>query len=616
MRSLVAGLWITAQLLLSQVSVLTWHNDNARSGQNLAETVLTPANVNSSKFGKLFTIPVDGKVDAQPLFVSSLERGAGPAYNVLYVVTEHDSAYAFDADNGRQLWHSSMLGAGETSSDARGCGQITPEIGITSTPAIDLRIGPHGTIYLVAMTKSASGTYHHRLHALDIATGAEQFGGPVEIAATYPGDGAEGSGGMQTFAAGQHEDRPGLLIVSGAVYTTWGSHCDAGPYTGWVIGYNELTLAQTGVLNLTPNGNDGGIWMAGGGPAADAAGNLYLLMGNGTFDTSLAAGFPERGDYGNAFVKIKVSASGSLSVADYFTMSNTTNESNGDQDLGSGGIMLLPSVMDGSGQTRSLAVGAGKDRNIYVVDQNNMGKFSPNADAIYQQMNTAVAGGVFSAPAWFNGTMYYGAVGDILRAFSFSNGNFSLNPASQSSHAFLSPGTTPSISANGTADAILWAAENSSPAVLHAYDATNLAIELYNSNQAPNGRDNFGSGNKFIVPMVANGKVYVGTTNGVGVFGLLCSYAVTPAHAAIPASGGTGEISIAASGGCAWSATSDATWLKITSSSSGTGAGTIGYSVAANSGPEGRTAQIDAGGRRFIVNQGGTSPQPRRGRKD
>jgi hypothetical protein len=272
--------------------------------------------------------------------------------------------------------------------------------------------------------------------------------------------------------------------------------------------------------------------------------------------------------------------------------------------------------MDGSGQTRSLAVGAGKDRNIYVVDQNNMGKFSPNADAIYQQMNTAVAGGVFSAPAWFNGTMYYGAVGDILRAFSFSNGNFSLNPASQSSHAFLSPGTTPSISANGTADAILWAAENSSPAVLHAYDATNLAIELYNSNQAPNGRDNFGSGNKFIVPMVANGKVYVGTTNGVGVFGLLCSYAVTPAHAAIPASGGTGEISIAASGGCAWSATSDATWLKITSSSSGTGAGTIGYSVAANSGPEGRTAQIDAGGRRFIVNQGGTSPQPRRGRKD
>jgi hypothetical protein len=616
MRGIVAGLWITAQLLPSQVSVLTWHNDNARSGQNQSETVLTPANVNSSKFGKLFTIPVDGKVDAQPLFVSSLERDGQPPHNVLYVVTEHDSAYAFDADSGTQLWHASMLGTGETSSDARGCGQITPEIGITSTPAIDLRIGPHGTMYLVAMTKAASGSYHHRLHALDIATGAEQFGGPVEIAATYPGDGAEGSGGMQTFAAGQHEDRPGLLIVNGVVYTTWGSHCDAGPYTGWVIGYNESTLAQTGVLNLTPNGNDGGIWMAGGGPAADAAGNLYLLMGNGTFDTTLAAGFPAHGDYGNAFVKIKVSPSGSLSVADYFTMSNTTNESNGDQDLGSGGIMLLPSVTDGSGQPRSLVVGAGKDRNIYVVDQNNMGKFSPNADAIYQQMSTAVAGSVFSAPAWFNGTMYYGAVGDILRAFSFSNGNFSLNPISQSSHAFGSPGTTPSISANGTRDAILWAAENSSPAVLHAYDATNLATELYNSSQAPNGRDNFGTGNKFIVPVVANGKVYVGTTNGVGVFGLLCSYAVTPTHSAIPESGGAGEISISASAGCAWSAASDASWLKITSNSSGTGAGKVGYSVAANTGPEERTAQIDAGGRIFVVNQAGASPEPRRGRKD
>jgi hypothetical protein len=579
----------------AQVNILTWHNDNARTGQNLQETILTPSNVNASTFGKLFTITVDGKVDAQPLYVASLAiRGKG-FRNVLYVVTEHASAYAFDADTGAQLWQTSMLGANETSSDARGCSQIVPEIGITSTPAIDLEIGPHGTMYLVAMSKSASGTYHQRLHALDLTTGAEQFNGPVEITATYPGSGAEGSGGMQKFAPGQHEDRPGLLIVNGIVYTTWGSHCDAGPYTGWVIGYNESTLAQTGVLNLTPNGNDGGIWMAGAGPAADAAGNLYLLMGNGTFDTTLTNGFPSKGNYGNAFVKIQVSATGALSVADYFTMSNTTSESNGDQDLGSGGLMLLPS---------SLAVGAGKDRNIYVVDQNNMGKFNPNTNSIHQLMQAPLSGGVFSSPAWFNGTLYYGAVGDVLKAFPFSNGSFSVTPSSQSTHSYGSPGTTPSISANGTQNAILWAAENTSTAALHAYDATNLATELYNSNQAANGRDHFGAGNKFIVPTVANGKVYVGTATGVGVFGLLCSYAIAPTRKAFPATGGNGQITVTASTGCPWSATSNASWITIS--------GTSSFTVAPNPGPDERVGTIAIAGRIFEVTQAGNSPKPRR----
>ncbi|MGA3190546.1 MAG: pyrrolo-quinoline quinone [Bryobacteraceae bacterium] len=605
-----------ARVLPAQVNVLTWHNDQARSGQNLNETILTPANVNAATFGRLFTIPVDGKVDAQPLYVSSIERSGGIAHNVVYIVTEHDSAYAFDADSGAPVWQVSVLGSNETPSDAHGCSLIIPEIGITSTPAIDLEMGPHGTMYLVAMTKDATGIYHQRLHALDLATGAEQFGGPVEIAATYPGTGAEGVGGMQTFSAGQHVERPGLLIANGVVYTTWGSHCDDGPYTGWVIGYNASTLAQTSVLNLTPNGYDGGIWMAGGGPAADAEGNLYLLMGNGTFDTNLAGGFPEHGDYGNAFVKIQVSASGTLSVADYFTMSNTTGESNGDQDLGSGGVMLLPPLPDATGQSHALVVGAGKDRNIYVVDQNNMGKFNSYEDVIYQQMTAGVGGSVFSAPAWFNGTLYYGAVGDILRAFSFSNGSFPVSPASQSSHVFGSPGTTPSISANETKNAILWAAENTSPAVLHAYNAANLATELYNSNQAANGRDQFGTGNKFIVPTVANGKVYVGTTNGVGVFGLLCSYAVTPTHAAIPVSGGTGQISVTASSGCAWSATSDVNWLTFTANGSGTGAGTIGYSAEANSGAQERIGMIAVGDRKFVVKEAGTSPEPRRPRKD
>jgi hypothetical protein len=593
-----------ALCLEAQVNVLTWHNDVARSGQNLKETILTPSNVTSATFGKLFTITVDGKVDAQPLYVSSLAMRGSGFHNVLFLATEHGSAYAFDADTGAQLWHVSLIGAFETSSDARGCSQIVPEIGITSTPVIDLEMGPHGTIYLVAMSKSSSGTYHQRLHALDITTGAEQFHGPVDIAATYPGTGAEGAGGMQTFAPGQHEDRPGLLLSNGIVYTTWGSHCDAAPYTGWVIGYNESTLAQTGVLNLTPNGNDGGIWMAGAGPAADASGNIYLLMGNGTFDTTLSNGFPARADYGNAFVKIQVGSSGALSVADYFTMFNTTTESNGDQDLGSGGIMLLPSLANSGGQPHSLVIGAGKDRNIYVVDQNNMGKFSTTADSIYQMMSAAVNGGVYSAPAWFNGTMYYGAVGDVLRAFSFSHGNFSLTPSSQSTHSFGSPGTTPSISANGTQNAILWAAENTSPAVLHAYDATNLAKELYNSSQAANGRDQFGTGNKFIVPTVANGKVYVATTTGVGVFGLLCSYSIAPTKNVLSAIGGTGQISVTASSGCPWSATSNASWIAIT--------GTSSYTVAPNPGPDDRTGTISIAERLFEITQAGNSVNPRR----
>lgn len=266
--------------------------------------------------------------------------------------------------------------------------------------------------------------------------------------------------------------------------------------------------------------------------------------------------------------------------------------------------MLVPSVTDSNGQSRSLAVGAGKDQNIYIVDQTNMGKFSPNADSIYQMMKTAVAGGVFSSPAWFNGTLYYGAVGDVLRAFKFSNGSFSLS--SLSTHSFGSPGSTPSISANGTQNAILWAAENSSPAVLHAYDATNLATELYNSNQAPGSRDHFGTGNKFIVPTVANGKVYVGTTNGIGVFGLLCSYSITPTQTVIAASGGNGQITVTASSACPWSATSNAAWITV----SATGA----FKVAPNPGPEDRTGTIAIAERIFEITQAGNSPKPHRPR--
>jgi outer membrane protein assembly factor BamB len=502
-------------------NVTTYHNDNARTGQNLAETILTPSNVNSSGFGKLFVITVDGKVDAQPLYLSQVSIPNQGMHNALYVATEHGSVYGLDADSGKVLWQVSMLAAGETTSDDHGCSQITPEIGVTATPVIDPKAGAHGTIYVVAMSRDGGGNYHQRLHALDVTTGAEEFGGPQNIQASFPGTGDNSSGGKVVFAPGQHAERAGLLLQNGVVYTAWTSHCDIRPYTGWIMGFDQTTLALVSVLNLTPNGNEGSVWMSGAGLAADTSGNIFLLDANGTFDTTLDAnGFPGQGDYGNAFLKIST-ANRQLAVADYFEMSNQGAENGSDEDLGSGGALVLPDLQDSSNQTRHLAVGAGKDANIYIVDRDAMGKFNPNANNIYQEIPGALSGSVFSMPAYFNNTVYYGAVGDNLKAFVIISAKLASTATSQTANAFGYPGATPSISANGTSNAILWAAENGGNAVLHAYDATNLAHELYNSNQAPSGRDQFGAGNKFITPMITNGKVYVGTTNGVGVFGLL-----------------------------------------------------------------------------------------------
>ena len=501
-------------------AVVTYHDDNARTGQNLNETTLTPSNVNSSGFGLLFNIAVDGKVDAQPLYLPNLSISQG-THNVLFVATEHGSVYAFDADTGKPLWQISTLASGETTSDDHGCGQITPEIGVTSTPVIDPKAGPNGTIYVVAMSKDGSGNYHQRLHALDVTTGAEEFGGPQEIHASYPGTGDNSSGGNVTFDPGQQVERPGLLLLNGVIYTAWGSHCDIRPYTGWIISYNQNTLAQVSVLNLTPNGNEGAIWMAGAGLAADPQENIYALDANGVFDSTLDAnGFPSQGDFGNAFLKVST-ANQKLSVADYFEMSNQQAENNADEDLGSGGALVLPDMTDGSGTVRHLAVGAGKDGNIYLADRDSMGKFNPAGDRIYQEIQGVLAGGVWSMPAYFNNTIYYGSQGNNLQAYAISKALLGTTPSSQSSNQFPYPGATPSISANGTSNALLWAAENSGTAVLHAYDATDLSKELYNSNQASGGRDNFGSGNKFITPTIINGKVYVGTTNSVGAFGLL-----------------------------------------------------------------------------------------------
>ncbi len=501
------------------LDVTTYHYDIARTGQNLTETLLTPTNVNATTFGKIELFGVDGKVDAEPLYLSAVTLPGQTQHNILFVVTEHDSVYAFDADSGTMLWHVSVLSAGETTGDDHGCYQISPEIGVTSTPVIDRQSGPNGAIYLVAMSKDASGSYHQRLHALDITSGAELFGGPTEIQASYPGTGANSSNGNVIFAPGQYAERAGLLLLNGTVYTSYTSHCDQSPYTGWLIAYDAATLKQSGVLNFTPNGAEGSIWMSGTAPAADTLGNIYFLDANGTFDTALNAnGFPSKGDFGNSF--LKVSTAGTLAVGDYFAMHNTVQESSVDEDLGSGGAIVLPDLTDSSGQVHHLAVGAGKDSNIYVVDRDSMGKFSLNSNNIYQEIDGALAGAVFSMPAYFNGVIYYGAVGDHIKAFAISNAKVANPPTGQTSNSFPYPGATPDVTANGTSNAILWAVENGNTAVLHAYDATNLSRELYNSNQA-GARDNFGPGNKFITPLIVNGKVFVGTTNGVAVFGLL-----------------------------------------------------------------------------------------------
>jgi len=437
----------------------------------------------------------------------------------LFVVTEHDSIYAFDADSGTQTWKVSALLAGETPSDDRGCGTITPEIGITDTPVFDRQQGPNGALYFVAMSKDSNGHYHQRLHALDMETGVELFGGPTEIQATYPGTGDGSQGGFVTFVPRQYAVRAGLLAEGGNIYMGFTSHCDQRPYTGWLLAYDMGTLKQTGVLNITPNGTAGAIWMSGGGLASDGNGFLYFLSGDGTFDTTLDAnGFPINGDYGNAFMKIAIPQ---LKVADYFTMHNNVQEFNTDKDLGSGGALILPPLTDNNGQVHHLAVGAGKDFNIYVVDRDNMGKFNPNNDnAIYQEIVGALPAGVWAVPAYFNNTVYYGALRRGLKAFSISNAKLSTSPTSQTLTIFPYPGTLPTVSANGVTNAIVWAVENSSPAVLHAYDATDLSRELYNSNQAGT-RDQFGPGNKFISPVVVNGQVFVGTQSGVAKFGLL-----------------------------------------------------------------------------------------------
>jgi hypothetical protein len=513
--------------------VTTFKKDSARTGQYLAETTLTHANVNPGTFGLLGLLAVDGKVDAQPLYLGQLPLG-GANHNVLFVASEHGTVYAFDADTRSILWQVSLLVAGESPSDAFGCDTIYPEIGITSTPVIDRSAGPNGTLYVVSMSVDKASNYHQRLHALDVTTGAEQLGGPVDIAANYTN-----AAGTTSFDPSRYEDRAALLLSGGTLYTTWSSHCDLPPYGGWIIAYNQTNLVQSGALNVGPGSSGNtpasvgpGIWMSGSGPSVDAAGYVYLLTGNGPFETTLnVGGYPSGGDYGNSFLKI-AAGGGKLSVADYFTMWNVISETTQDLDLGSGGQLLLPDLTDSTGTVRHLLVGAGKDGNIYVISRDHMGAFSPNGNNTWQELDGALGpDGIWGSPAYFNNMLYYGQKKGTLKAFSVSNARLSTSPVSQSTTVFGYPGTSPVISANGTSNAIVWTHETATVAVLHAYDSANLANELYNSNQAPGARDQFGVGNTFMVPVVANGKVFVGTQSAVAEFGLLGAKAAAAARA-------------------------------------------------------------------------------------
>ncbi len=516
----------------SFTGVFTQRYDAQRTGQNRREFILTPSNVTDSTFGKLFACAVDGEVYAQPLYVANFAI-AGGTHNVVLVATMNDSVYAFDADASSCVpyWQKSFLGTGVTPvppADTGEDGDINTIIGITGTPVIDPATG---TLYVVAKTKEPTG-YFQRLHALDLATGSEKFDGPADIssAITVPGSGdtgeatCPGSAGNVPFCPLRENQRPGLLLLNGTVYVAWASHGDIQPYHGWVIGYDAADLTQAPIVfNTTPNGGLGGIWMTGTGPAADADGNIYVITGNGTFDT-----MGTRTNYGDSFIKLRT-AGGGLSVGDFFTPANQSFLDSNDFDVGSGGAI----VVDSAGAHPHLVIGGDKQGVLYVIDRDNMTGFNPDGDQILQTVPitagpACIICGLFSTPAFWEGKLYVVAIGDVLKQYMLANGVLSSLPARQASDMFGIPGASPVVSSNGATNGIVWALDTtnngtnssatSAPAILFAYDATNLN-KLYSS--PTSGAGAAGNAVKFTVPTVANGKVYVGTQDELSVFGLL-----------------------------------------------------------------------------------------------
>jgi hypothetical protein len=505
----------------------THHNDNSRTGQNLDEIVLTPSNVNAATFGKLFSFALDGLSMASPLYVAGVNIPGQGVHNVVYVATQHDSVYAFDADGvtATPLWQTSFLSSGVSTvpaSDTGECCDISPEIGITGTPVIDAATG---TLYVVAKTKEGSA-YRQRLHALDVATGTEKFGGPVLIQASVPGNGQGSSIGAVPFDPLHENQRPALLLSNGVVYIAFGSHGDVQPYHGWVLGYDATTLQQTMAVNVSPNAQGGGIWQANGGPAADSAGNIYVVTGNGSFDT----GNINRTNYGDSILKIRPTGT----IADFFTPHDQATLNANNFDLGAAGAMLLP---DQPGAHPHLMVSGGKNNTVYLVDRDAMGGFNSNNDnqIVQSLVNIFPFGtpepGNYSAPVYFNGTVYFGPIRDSIQAFRLTDGLLSTSPTSVSTDIFKYPGATLAISASGSTNGILWAIQrngdcgaaltckSAAPGVLKAYDATNLGRLLYSSDQVPT-RDAFDFATKFSVPLVANGKVFVASMGRLTVYGL------------------------------------------------------------------------------------------------
>ena len=504
--------------------VSTYHNDLSRDGANTQEYALTPTTVSTSTFGKLFSCAVDGAIYAQPLWVPNLNIAAA-RHNVVVVATQHDSIYAFDADSTggscTPLWHANLLDSahgalsGETTVLSSGpsafvgvgYGDIAPEVGVTGTPVIDPSTN---TLYVVSKSVITSGpTFYQRLHAIDLRTGNEKFSGPAIIAATYPGTGDGGT--TTTFVAREENQRSGLALVNGVVYIAWASHEDARPYYGWVIGYDASDLSQVSVFNDAPNTGQGGIWMSGGAPAADSAGNLYLITGNANFDaTSTSA---PHNDYGDSFLQL----SSSLGVKQYFTPSDEGSDNTMDNDFGSGGAAVLVDLPANGSNPIHLVIGGGKDGTVYLLNRDNMGGLGDSN--AWQEFS--IAQKIFATGAFWDSTFYLGGAGGPIQAFSLTSSTAKLTRLPNSTpKSFSWPGITPSISSMPDySNGIVWALDSSAyctpqstscgPAILHAYDANNLATEYWNSTQG-NG-NSAGYAVKFTVPTVANGKVYVGT---------------------------------------------------------------------------------------------------------
>jgi len=478
--------------------VYTYHNDLSRDGVNSQEYALSTATVKAATFGKRFACAIDASAYAQPLWVANAAIGGG-THNIVIAATEHDTVYAFDADASpcHTYWSKSLLASGETwvSSNDVNTTDLTPDIGIVGTPVIDPSTN---TLYLVSKSKTTSGTttFHQRLHALSLTDGSEKANGPVEIAFT--------SGGI-TFDPLRQNQRAGLALVNGVLYIAYASHGDNPVYYGWILAYNPSTLAQTAVFNDDPSAGYGGIWMAGGAPAADSSGNLYVITGNGNFDGST--------QFGDSFLKL---SAGTLGVLSYFAPSNQASLSSGDLDVGSGGTAVL--VDAPSGPLPHLLIGGGKVGQLFVLNRDSLGGNTSNDSGVVQSFT--LSNGIFATPAFWQNTMYIGLVNDHVKAYSFNatSRNFTTSPSSQSPSGYSFPGSTPSVSALGTTNGIVWAIEYANPAVLHAYDATNLSTELWNS--STNSGDQAGAGIKFSVPTVANGKVYVGTASEISVYGL------------------------------------------------------------------------------------------------